>query len=231
MDKKIVIFSCNFGNYDKIIEPLFKDSNVSYILFTDNSKLKTNIWKKILIDRKYLNIDPQIAAREIKLRPHLYLPKNHEINVWIDSCYQIRVINWEQFITLNLQTKDICLFKHPKRNCVYEEINECEKLKLDYSYLLNKQKEKYLKKGLPFNFGVYHTAVLIRKNNEKIKIFNELWREELINNSKRDQISFTYCLWKLEMETDIIKKEFGINLYKSEYFKRFKHLKPHLKYD
>lgn len=231
MNKQIVIFSCNFGNYDKVRDPIFIDSNVSYILFSDRPQPHLKCWKTKIISLSELNSDPQRVARYIKLNPHLFLPKGHKISVWVDSCYQIKVFNFISFINQNLRDKDICLFRHPKRNCVYEEIDVCNKKKLDYSIKFQQQKEEYLKEGLPYNFGLYHTAVLVRRNNKEIENFNKLWWKELNIYSKRDQISFSYCLWKFNFIPNIIKDNFGVNLYTSNQFRKFKHIKNRVVYD
>lgn len=228
--ENIIVYSCIFNNYDKIQEPLFIEPNVSYYLFSDKIIPNLKYWKLILIDYTKLDLDPQRAARLIKLNPNNFLPK-HNISIWIDSCYQIRINNLKMFITLNLQDKDICLFKHPKRNCVYEEIKVCKEKKLDHSNLLEKQQEKYLKEGFPRNFGLYHTAFLIRKNNEFTNKFNKLWWKELNKFSKRDQISFSYCLWKLNYIPNTIGNYFGPNLYHSNQFKKYKHIKKREIYD
>lgn len=231
MNEDIIVYSCIFGEYDKINEPWDNNSEVHYILFTNNFNLKSKNWDIRYIDLKELGIeDPQRAARYIKLNPKLFLPKEHKINIWIDSCYEIRITHWDLFIKTNL-INNICLYKHPCRHCVYEEIKVCSNLKLDYKNLFIKQKEKYLKEGLPYYYGLYHTAVLLRKNNEIVNKFNQLWWKELNEFSKRDQISFSYCLWKLKITPNIISPLFGFDLYKSKYFKKYKHIKERNRYD
>ena len=229
MNKEIIVFSCNIDNYDKIREPKFNDPKVSYLLFTDNKNIRYKVWKPIYIDSHKIDSDPQRVARYIKTHPHDLLPPTYKISVWIDSCYEICIKNFNLFIALNL-FNDISLFHHPKRTNIYDEFEVCKSGQLDFSSLITNQKEKYLKEGLPETIGLYHTAVILRKNNKIIENLNNLWWKEIQMNSKRDQLSFSYCLWKLGIKADIINREFGINLYKSPYFEKYKHIRGRKKY-
>lgn len=230
MNKEIVVYTCNVGSYDKIREPVFKDPKVSYFLFTDNKCLKCKVWEIVYIDSSKINSDPQRVARYIKTHSHTLLPKTHKISIWVDSCYQILVDDFVSFCNINLHS-DISLYKHPKRNSVYDEFDVCHKLALDYTNLINVQKEKYIKEGFPAFCQLYHTALILRKNNEIIKEFNKLWWQEISNYSKRDQLSFSYCLWKLNLFSEIINNDkYGDSLYKTIYFLRHKHQKKRNKY-
>ena len=45
--KKYSILTFNFGNYEVFREPEAVDENCEYVYVTDNSNLKSNIWKII----------------------------------------------------------------------------------------------------------------------------------------------------------------------------------------
>jgi hypothetical protein len=42
---KIVCYTCITGSYDKLHDPLIVPSGIDFICFTNNSNLKSNIWK------------------------------------------------------------------------------------------------------------------------------------------------------------------------------------------
>ncbi|HPT08759.1 MAG TPA: hypothetical protein PLE28_03655, partial [bacterium] len=75
--ENIIIYSCIFNSYDKVQEPLFIEPNVSYYLFSDKIIPNLKYWKLILIDYTKLDLDPQKAARLIKLNPNNFLPKHN----------------------------------------------------------------------------------------------------------------------------------------------------------
>lgn len=231
MNKDIVVFSCIFGNYDTLKEPLYVNTGVSFVLFTDNPNIKSNTWKIILVDLKYLGGDPQRVARRIKTNPHLFLQKNHKISVWVDSNYHIRIRDIKNFCNLSLTNNDVAMYKHPRRNCLYKEIDTCINSKLDKPEILLAQKNKYLKVKFPCENGLYHTAVVIRRNNTKVNKINEEWWEEIKRFSRRDQISLPYIFWRNGIVPNIVPSEFGETLYRTDYFFRFKHNRQRTRYE
>ena len=55
MDKKICVYSCITGNYDNIIDYKTKDKNIDYILFTNDSSIKSDFWNIVYIDNDSLD--------------------------------------------------------------------------------------------------------------------------------------------------------------------------------
>jgi len=60
-----------------------------------------------------------------------------------------------------------------------------------------KQMDKYKKEAFPKNFGIGENNILFRKHNSEkgVKIMNDWW-DELNSQTKRDQLSLAYVLWK-----------------------------------
>lgn len=220
--KKIIVYTANFGNYDQLFNPSIKSDNIDYILFTDNTSLKSNIWNINYINYKKINQDPQRAARYYKLNPHIVL-KDHDISIWIDSCLSLNNIQINNIIKENFIDRDIVCYKHPKRICLYEEARVCSALNLDNKGLINNQVNDYIKENFPSNYGLFDTGFMIRKNTKEVNKFNELWWKELSKGSKRDQLSQSYCSWKLRIK--IHNFNVGFSKYKSPYVKKHKHLK------
>ena len=224
--KDIIVYSCNLGNYDRLSEPLFNDLKVHFILFTDNLKLKSKIWDIRYIKPNYINKDKQRVCRYIKTNPHNFLP-NHKINIWVDSSFLLKVINYEQLIKFNLYNKEkIVAYEHGSENdyrrCLYEEAEILLKREDLNKNLILEQINRYKREGFPSNFGLFSTGFLIRRNDTKTNNFNDFWWNEILNGSKRDQLSFTYCSWKLNFE--IGKMKIGQNIYNNPYLRKFKHL-------
>jgi hypothetical protein len=96
-----------------------------------------------------------------------------------------------------LSKYDMAVPKHFARDCVYDEAKECVilgKTKYDET---QKQMDKYKNEGFPKNFGLGENNILFRKHNSEniIKLMNDWW-EELNTQTKRDQLSLAYVLWK-----------------------------------
>ena len=49
---------------------------------------------------------------------------------------------------------------------------------------------------MPQNYGLAETNILYRNHSQNIINLMEEWWEMIKNYSKRDQLSFTYILWK-----------------------------------
>ena len=71
-------------------------------------------------------------------------------------------------------------------------------------------------KSLEKSSGIKSVSKLIyaMKLTEIIKL-NELWWHEICNGSRRDQLSFDYCCWKLGIKY----KHMDGNMYQNEHFR------------
>ena len=52
------------------------------------------------------------------------------------------------------------------------------------------------KDGFPRGEGLSENNFLVRRHNEKTAELNELWWELVQETTRRDQVSFQYCIWK-----------------------------------
>lgn len=193
---KNIIYSVNIGNYDVFNDPIEVDKNVRYVLFTDNNNFKSKIWEVFNINKYNIShLHPRKIARILKINSHLVLP-SHDVSIWIDHCFQSKIKSVEALLkSINFDKSNIMLYKHLERNCIYDEANVCIKLKLDYESVIINQIKKYREEKFPNNFGLFQTGFMIRKNNENIKKFNEVWSNEILHGSGRDQISQCYASW------------------------------------
>jgi len=208
LENKIVVYTAIFNNYDDLKDPLIVDNNVDYVCFTDCEDVVSDIWKVIKI--KELHRDSRRTARLIKILGHKIFIR-HKINIWIDGSFLIKgSINKFCKIFYN---ESISCFVHPQRNCVYDEI-EVSSYK-DDSKLLRLQSSYYKKEGLPKNFGLISSGVLLRNNlNKKVSKLMDYWAEQIELYSSRDQVSFSYCAWKLKEQYFLMP----MNIYNNEFF-------------
>jgi hypothetical protein len=98
-----------------------------------------------------------------------------------------------------LRDSDIAMFKHYKRDCIYDEAKVCKKMKLDDPGIIDRQMAKYKKEGYPAKNGLNEGTIILRRHTKKIEEFNNLWWSEISSGSRRDQLSLNYCLWKLRL--------------------------------
>ena len=131
LNKKIVVYTAIFGNYDKLKKINYLEEIFDYVCFTDQN-IKDSTWKIIKVDsQKYNKV---LLARIFKFNPHIIFG-SFEKSIFIDGSIKINSYLTE-FINNYAHNSKIALFKHPTRNCVYKEITACKILKKD-SVLMN----------------------------------------------------------------------------------------------
>ena len=180
--------------------------NARLVAFTE---LKSQSWEI----RKPLNIfvDPNRNAKIYKVLPQQFL--DCEYSLWIDASITL-LVPLQNLIDRFLRDSDIAMFKHYKRNCIYDEAKVCRKMKLDDPEIIDRQMEKYKKEGYPAKNGLNEGTIILRRHTKKIEEFNNLWWSEISSGSRRDQLSLNYCLWKLRLRP----ATFPMTVYNNDMF-------------
>ena len=226
---KMCVYTCILGEYDELKPVLYNDSRIDYICFVDmDRKCYHNLgWKIRKID---FDLDTPIGVltqRRIKILPHLFLSK-YDISVWVDGTFQIvgDVYSMvENVISRNPQK--VCFIRnHPERDCIYQEANTIKELKKADSKIIDQQVLVYKKEKYPEHFGLVETNIVVRKHNDSdCKKLMEMWFDELSKYTHRDQMSFNYCVWKLNFlklgDLDLLQNKFfnGIIEHKKKHNK------------
>ena len=208
MSKKIVVYTSiinpekPFGiheNYDRLKDPGVIEKGVDYICYTNNPKLKSNVYNIIQVPLKFG--DASRSSREMKILPHKYLSE-YDISIYIDGSHGIRK-GIRDFAIKKMKIADFVARKHDKRSCVYDEakhlINIFDTNPKDNPEIIREHIKRYEKQKYPQNNGLISTGVIIRKHNdtEIIKCMEEWW-STYMNGSRRDQLSLPYALWKMD---------------------------------
>ncbi|MGO2264651.1 glycosyltransferase [Halomonas sp.] len=222
-NEKIIVYTCNFGNYESVKEPVNIDKSVEYILFTDNELLKSKVWKVVVL--KEAAGDSRRTSRLPKILAHKYLPP-HDISIYIDSSLEIKESNVKKMALDCLNGYPIALYKHYKRNCVYDEIefvmNSTDRFVSNKSQCLM-QKKKYEQISYPKNNGLFENALIVRRNNKDIEKLNNTWWYEYQEGTERDQFVFMYALHICSITPNAIsigeqfRKNPYVNFYKHKY--------------
>jgi hypothetical protein len=86
--------------------------------------------------------------------------------------------------------RDFAFFKHPGRDCLYEESITCIELGKGNVTEIAEQMKEYAKMGFPEKAGMTELTCFIRKNTPKANAAFERWWTEVTRYSNRDQLSF-----------------------------------------
>ena len=195
---RIAVYTCVFGKYDSLLEPILYPDNIDYYVITDNDVRLSSGWKRKDISQynKILcNMDNVEKNRWFKMHPFDVFPE-YKYSVYIDG--NIRpVSDFTEFVN-RIGPCGVGMFWHRANNCVYQEA-------LFNKYLVKKvpnetidKQVKYLKsKGMPRNYGMTSCNIIAREHDNPIcrKLMKEWWYE-FYHHCKRDQLSFPYVAWK-----------------------------------
>jgi glycosyltransferase involved in cell wall biosynthesis len=214
--KDIIVYTAIFGKRDILRDPpRFK--GVSYVCFTDDPKLTSDIWHIKYVPQNHES--PRKQAKKYKILPHLYFPEA-DYSLWVDGTH-IPLQHPLSMVKKFLKNTDISLFKHHVRDCIYKEAEECISRKLDDEKIIRKQVASYKEKGYPSENGLATCTIILRKHSsEKVIGAMNSWWKEISENSIRDQISFDYIMHSHSLKY----QSMGNNVYISDLFERFYHV-------
>lgn len=200
----MICYTTILGNYDTLVDPPF--TSIPLVCFTDRLEISSSVWKIIRIKSSWNSVDQRIRlSRKYKLLAHKLFP-NEDQWIWIDA--NLKFNTDPARIADYLTSHDLATFRYPntwgKRECLYIEAKACIEKKKDDADVIASQIERYRNSGYPQNNGLAETSILIRRNTEECRRFNQLWWQELSKGSRRDQISFPYVSWLLNFKYDLL---------------------------
>lgn len=209
----IKVITAIYWDYDILKLQPKQTVDCKYICYTDNPNLKCEEWAReqwdIIVENNFPKWHTRMQSRRYKY--HIY----HEwITVWIDWSIRMTKENSVEYAINKLWSNDILTFKHPTRDCIYEEADVClthEK----YYHFWNKTLEHIARYNrYPKHWWLSMTCVLVMKQSVKLqKAFDELWKD-LIDYTYMDQYWFDTLCKKYWID----KIWFDEDMYSDEYF-------------
>ena len=180
--KDITVMTAITGGKDDL-RPQPEYKGVEYVAFVDND-LKDSQWKTRKACDKF--VKPVMNAKIHKILGHKYVDTPYI--VWMDGNCTLKQDPHE---LVNLMgDKDFAFFKHPGRDCIYEEADACVRLGKGNILELAEQQKEYAKQNFTDHAGLCELTCFIRKNNKKANDLFEKWWAEITRFSNRDQVSF-----------------------------------------
>lgn len=189
----VVIYSCFCGSYDLV--PPDPKQTVSCFLFTDQPNLRAPGWDVRVIESP-AELSPRRLSRWPKMLPHLFLPP-HEISIYIDANLRPRCdLASEVERLLVASDLAVCLHPNPASTTMHHEAAKVIRLGLDSRDVVERVVARYEQAGFPDLIPLTENCFLVRRDNERTRILGEVWWEEYLLGSQRDQLSFGYSCWK-----------------------------------
>ncbi len=217
----IIVYTAITNNHDDLkTQPVFdRKAPINYLAYLDPDTMcrSTEVQQHWRCLPSYNNFkEPKRNCQIQKVLSHLYT-WDADYSVWIDGSVVLKCSVLD--LIASLGDADIALMQHSERICLYEEQKDCALFKLDNIRLMENQMEWYEEHGFPHNFGLSETPVIIRRHTKKVEQFNNYWWAILCAHSNRDQLSFDYVRWKLDMNINYLQG----NIHNNPYFEIKKH--------
>lgn len=200
---EVVVYTAVFGERDEIIRP--PDGNFDWVCFTDEDPAG----RQGVVQTPFpMAGDIVRSARFFKTLPQLFFP-NHRRWIWIDGSIAFhadpaRLFSWRG---------PVAVFKHPIRDCIYDEAAAWMKEGNEDYNTVAQQMQEYRMAGFPEHAGLGATGVLIRDNIPAVLAFNNFWWSQISSKSRRDQLSFNFGMRKFGIPVEYIDGLHGDNAW------------------
>jgi len=203
---RTLIFTVVTAKRDVLKDPLVVTPNADYVCFTDKP-FESKVWRCIPVEVRP-GEDPCRIARSFKLLSHIH--GDYEFSIWQDAKIQATAD-----YTPLLDIPEVASYRIKDRRGIYDEARVCALLQLDYGFLMNRQVARYVQEGYPIGNAVFDTSIVVRRHTQQVIHMNEIWWDELSHNSRRDQVSFPYALWK----AGVTCQDMPEGLFKNSFFR------------
>lgn len=179
----MTIYTVIFGRYEDLKEPKIITPGWRYLCFTDQ-EFTSKVWQIVKVNTWH---DKRMHSREYKINFDRYIDDPHSI--YIDGSFTINcdLGKWWQ----NNFRSPATFIQHPRRNCVFDEIDRCILYQRCDVSKLKAQKEAYtgiVGKGK----GVIQSGLMMRERTPEVINLMRDWWDELLKYSTRDQISMAF---------------------------------------
>lgn len=204
-----VVYTCLFGYSEAFGDFAYeREDGVDYVCFTDDPELRSEFWEIRVVSREML--DAPRAAKRIKALAHSVLPE-YDWSLYVDNTVRLKVSAAELFATYLAPSRSpfVC-FRHPERDCVYDEAEAVVRFQLDDPQRVAQQMRFYRHLGYPSHAGLATATLLLRRHHDDALIpVMERWHQQVLRHSLRDQLSLNPVAWYDGFELGYIDRAFA----------------------
>ncbi|MHA1712916.1 MAG: glycosyltransferase domain-containing protein [Candidatus Ranarchaeia archaeon] len=197
---KPVIYTCITNSYNELPAiPFSLLDDFNFICFTDQGQVvRAAGWSIFPLNFQLAN--QRLTAKAVKILPH-HLFLNHKLSIWVDGNIVIKNSVSDIFRKFEASSALIGLISHDKRNCLYEEAKCCLRWGKDEPKRIKAQVTAYKAAGVKRNQGLYQGRFLLRRHTEEAcSAAMDLWWDQIITYSIRDQISLPFIIMQNNLD-------------------------------
>ncbi|MFA5217264.1 glycosyltransferase domain-containing protein [Sulfuricurvum sp.] len=208
MDRKVV-YTAVYGPHDYGPGFVRCKPSCECILFTDDRRLmlylenRKSPFKAIYRDAPHP--DPRRACRYFKTMPDVEL-KDYDVSLWVDgntAFYKDPAV----VIDSEMNGSNYKVYRHWNGiKDIFLEGNRCIRLDKATEEEIIPQLKEYGKTAYSNSDTIAAcTYIMRRHNNSEVVEFGRKWWEEILKFSARDQVSWDFLKWKMNLKFDWIK--------------------------
>ena len=221
--KRIAVFTCITGGYDKLTKPLVIEKRCDYFLITDvpeDVKIENDeYYTRIPVSKVVPKILNTPKAKNRFCKSHGFeIFRDYDYSMYIDGNLQI-IERMEELVN-KTGKYGIALHRFPYGEDVYEHaMSLAIRLRIKKEDVCHEMK-RLSQEGFPNNYGFPECGVIICEHSNEIgkKVLCE-WNDYYNNAlAKRDQLYLAYILWKNGITADEVCTLPG-NLRENGYFR------------
>lgn len=214
----VVIYTSLFGNYDTLPIPFVDKKGYDFVCFTDQD-IEVPGWR---MERKEpTQANANLSAKLYKLKPHDFFP-DHKFSLFVDA-NTLFLGRIDELVNRWLKPYNFAMWRHPDRDDIFDEAEAVILLSKDDPETISKQMAVYEEAGVLRNAGLYECSFIWRSHfDTKVSGLMNLWWNEVVTHSKRDQTSFYFLAHHIGPKPHVLPNCLG-NSRDNCYFSKLPH--------
>jgi hypothetical protein len=191
--ERICVYTALFGSYERLNpQPVAEASDVDWICFTDDPEVTSDDWEVVVVEPAFA-LDPVRSSRGVKIRPPTRV-RDYDASLWIDNSV-ILDADPRRLVSQWLQDDDVVFASHSYRSTVLDEFLVVLDDQLDDPSRILEQLDHYARtqpaslEGRPC-----WNAIIPRRWSARVDEAMNVWWEQVLRYSRRDQLSLLYSL-------------------------------------
>lgn len=192
------VYTILFGDYEELLpQPALVQSVTDAFCFTDDPSLQSDEWTVVHVGRR-LPGDVVRSQRAIKVCFFDYLADYDEV-LYIDNSVRLKQAP-EKILDYWLAEADMALFEHSFRDRLIDEFDEVARLNYDDAVRVHEQLWDYARTAPEvLDAKPLWTGMMARRNTPEVRHAMQVWYENVLRYSRRDQLSVLVALRDAEI--------------------------------
>jgi Protein of unknown function (DUF616) len=212
---RICVYTAIFGGYDDLHPPVPQSVPTDFLCYTDAPALASpGLWR-VMHERRVPDLHPRMRAKWLKTHPHVLFPagrppagrysaldprrlwRRYDAVIWIDGSIRVTSENFARDLAACLGPDGIACFRHPNRDCIYEEAEKSLRWAKYQGMPIREQAESYRREGFPAHHGLMAGGIIARGTRAPhLAAIDEAWWQENLRWTYQDQLSLPVVLWR-----------------------------------